>query len=795
MKFDAVSNGRDSTDVSVSVSGPVIEDESDRTPSELLERIRVECDETAAREAAKQTYIAGPPADVAAQVLYSKQNVWVWPCRSSRIMGRLSLTLQRDVLFISWLPYSSPKADQASPSATAVDNGRYAIRPIPISDIEAFRKHTPPIGCHHLVIVLRDGSVHPPLHFFNGGIKAMMAVLREHVRLVKSASDSHTYLVAGDAGPAAPAAPLAADAAAAQGPAYAAATPQWPNAASAVPRAPRDSSAETSGHSTPHTAAGAVAPPDGIEAPWLERSLFALDKFADRSVRGLQKFLFPEHSEVMAAAQQELSMNTAMADLYEKGPLGRARRLRSASYSQPGSRAGSRAGSRRTSASGGADAPSATDASTGVGSFELVDEAAPAAARHRAAPPTPLTADEWTSFLDSSGRLRDAAALRRRVYAGGVAPELRKEVWKFLLGVYEPESSAVARVTRSRELRERYERLAQQWKHIDGEQAAHWAKWRERRSQVEKDVVRTDRDAPLFAATDAPALGVMHRVLLSYIMFNQDLGYSQGMSDLLAPVLLVTHDEVDAFWLFEALLRRVGGNFLLWASLGNTADAAADAVAEKTCCQQQLDGLGRLVQLLDPPLHAAIRAAGCQDYLFCFRWIMVSLKREFALSQVPALWEALWTNPHTPHFHLYVALVLLQYKRKDILQPELHYGRMHEICASLRGTVNLQEALVDAEALALYAGAAGTSCLASVPLPELAIVTPTPRRGGPSRGPAGGDAGPARRASSDVGAAPASAAKAATAATVAQAPSAGDGVPPRLVNGVKTAARSSGESS
>ena len=58
--------------------------------------------------------------------------------------------------------------------------------------------------------------------------------------------------------------------------------------------------------------------------------------------------------------------------------------------------------------------------------------------------------------------------------------------------------------------------------------------------------------------------------------------------------------------------------------------------------------------------------------------------------QVPAQWEALWTNPHTPHFHLYVALVLLQYKRKEILQPELHYGRMHEICASLRGTVNLQ---------------------------------------------------------------------------------------------------------
>lgn len=310
-----------------------------------------------------------------------------------------------------------------------------------------------------------------------------------------------------------------------------------------------------------------------------------------------------------------------------------------------GSRAESRAGSRRTSASGGADAPAATDAATGVGSFELVDEAGPAAARHRAAPPTPLTADEWTSFLDANGRLRDAAALRRRVYSGGVAPELRKEVWKFLLEVYDPGSSAVARVTRSRELRERYERLSQQWKHIDGEQAAHWAKWRERRSQVraqpacalqchrvpgltgrgaiapgapvvlcvsggprhalaapppesgasacatsarlaaepgsassvgtgdgatrgvaltrravmvqvEKDVVRTDRDAPLFAATDAPALGVMHRVLLSYIMFNQDLGYSQVRLPFAEATTSARDTPAGArLWLFLAVSR------------------------------------------------------------------------------------------------------------------------------------------------------------------------------------------------------------------------------------------------
>jgi hypothetical protein len=39
-------------------------------------------------------------------------------------------------------------------------------------------------------------QVHPPLHFFNGGIKAMIAVLREHVPLTRSSTDSNTYVVA-----------------------------------------------------------------------------------------------------------------------------------------------------------------------------------------------------------------------------------------------------------------------------------------------------------------------------------------------------------------------------------------------------------------------------------------------------------------------------------------------------------------------------------------------------------------------------------------------------------------------
>ena len=40
-------------------------------------------------------------------------------------------------------------------------------------------------------------------------------------------------------------------------------------------------------------------------------------------------------------------------------------------------------------------------------------------------------------------------------------------------------------------------------------------------------------------------------------------GYVQGMSDLLAPILVVMENEVDAFWCFAGLIKMVVCNLTL----------------------------------------------------------------------------------------------------------------------------------------------------------------------------------------------------------------------------------------
>lgn len=45
-------------------------------------------------------------------------------------------------------------------------------------------------------------------------------------------------------------------------------------------------------------------------------------------------------------------------------------------------------------------------------------------------------------------------------------------------------------------------------------------------------------------------------ILLNYAVENPRFGYTQGMSDLLAPVLAEIQKEVDAYWCFTGLMQR-----------------------------------------------------------------------------------------------------------------------------------------------------------------------------------------------------------------------------------------------
>ena len=217
---------------------------------------------------------------------------------------------------------------------------------------------------------------------------------------------------------------------------------------------------------------------------------------------------------------------------------------------------------------------------------------------------------------------------------------------------------------------------------------------------MEKDVVRTDRVQAHFEGEENANVDLLRSILITYSFYNFDLGYCQGMSDLLAPILVVMGEEEEAFWAFASLMERMAPNFNL----------------DQNGMHSQLMALRKLVQLLDPPLYDYLDSVDCLNFFFCFRWILIHFKREFGYEDVMRLWEVLWSRHLSDHFHLYVCTAILKRHRRKIMDEQMEFDSLLKFTNDLSGRIDLEATLRDAEALCVYAGAAGVACMPQPPV-------------------------------------------------------------------------------
>ncbi|RDW89157.1 GTPase-activating protein GYP7 [Coleophoma cylindrospora] len=340
---------------------------------------------------------------------------------------------------------------------------------------------------------------------------------------------------------------------------------------------------------------------------------------------------------------------------------------------------------------------------TGVGEFELLDTEI--GGLSMAEKRKTVTLKEWTTYFDPrTGRLQVTPdEVKERIFHGGLDADdgVRKEAWLFLLGVYSWDSSAEERKAEAARLRDEYVKLKGAWweRLVDlGGEGDEGEWWREQRGRIEKDVHRTDRTIPLFAGEDTPHpdpnspfadvgtnvhLEQMKDMLLTYNEYNRDLGYVQGMSDLLAPIYAVMQDDAIAFWGFQHFMDRMERNFL----------------RDQSGMRKQLVQLDHLVQLMDPKLYIHLQKADSTNFFFFFRMLLVWYKREFEWLDILHLWEVLWTDYLSSGFHLFIALAILE-KHRDVIMTHLqHFDEVLKYVNELSCTVDLESTLIRAEAL------------------------------------------------------------------------------------------------
>uniref|UniRef100_A0A8C3IXK1 USP6 N-terminal-like protein n=1 Tax=Chrysemys picta bellii TaxID=8478 RepID=A0A8C3IXK1_CHRPI len=138
---------------------------------------------------------------------------------------------------------------------------------------------------------------------------------------------------------------------------------------------------------------------------------------------------------------------------------------------------------------------------------------------------------KWLKMLKSWEKYKNSEKFHRRIYKG-IPLQLRGEIWCLLLDVPKMKE----------EMKDFYNKL----------------KYRARGSspdirQIDLDVNRTYRDHIMFRDRYGVKQQSLFHVLAAYSIYNTEVGYCQGMSQITALLLMYMNEE-DAFWALVKLL-------------------------------------------------------------------------------------------------------------------------------------------------------------------------------------------------------------------------------------------------
>ncbi|XP_041855952.1 small G protein signaling modulator 1 isoform X3 [Melanotaenia boesemani] len=174
--------------------------------------------------------------------------------------------------------------------------------------------------------------------------------------------------------------------------------------------------------------------------------------------------------------------------------------------------------------------------------------------------------------------------------------------------------------------------------------------------RIDKDVQRCDRNYWYFTPAN---LEKLRNIMCSYIWRHLDIGYVQGMCDLLAPLLVILDDEAMAFSCFTELMKRMNQNF----PHGGAMDT-------------HFANMRSLIQILDSELFELMHQNGdYTHFYFCYRWFLLDFKRELVYDDVFAVWETIWAAKYvsSSHFVLFIALALVEMYRDIILENNMDF--------------------------------------------------------------------------------------------------------------------------
>ncbi|XP_057522434.1 rab GTPase-activating protein 22-like isoform X1 [Amaranthus tricolor] len=194
-------------------------------------------------------------------------------------------------------------------------------------------------------------------------------------------------------------------------------------------------------------------------------------------------------------------------------------------------------------------------------------------------------------------------------------------------------------------------------------------------------------------------------ILEAYAVYDSEIGYCQGMSDLLSPIISVIEQDHMAFWCFVGFMKKARHNFRL----------------DEVGIRRQLDIVAKIIKHRDSRLYRHLEKLQADDCCFVYRMVVVLFRRELNFEQALCLWEVMWADqaalraglgksrwsrirqrpPPTDDLLLYAIAASVLQRRKQIIEK---YHSMDEIlreCNNMAGQLDVWKLLDDAHDLVM----------------------------------------------------------------------------------------------
>ncbi|KAK6155525.1 hypothetical protein DH2020_009773 [Rehmannia glutinosa] len=192
-------------------------------------------------------------------------------------------------------------------------------------------------------------------------------------------------------------------------------------------------------------------------------------------------------------------------------------------------------------------------------------------------------------------------------------------------------------------------------------------------------------------------------ILEAYALYDPEIGYCQGMSDLLTPIVSVMTEDHEAFWCFVGFMKKARHNFRL----------------DEVGIRRQLNTVSKIIKYKDSHLYRHLEKLEAEDCFFVYRMVVVLFRRELSFEQTLCLWEVMWADqaairagigksawskirqraPPTDDLLLYAIAASVLQRRKQIIEK---YNSMDEIlreCNAMAGHLDVWKLLDDAHDL------------------------------------------------------------------------------------------------